>query len=94
LNKEGLHDEAIEECNKAIELDPTLATAYSNRATAYLLTGRFELSAAGDSGCPWFVNSYALGIHHGGTVPEEEEQFAVYMAIDYIGDLGLEVMTE
>ena len=34
LNEQGYYDEAIEEYNKAIELNPNLAIAYVNRAWA------------------------------------------------------------
>jgi Tfp pilus assembly protein PilF len=32
LNKQGYYNEALEEANKAIELDPELAEAYNSRA--------------------------------------------------------------
>lgn len=35
LNEQGRYDDAIEECSKAIELDPNLATVYFNRGFAY-----------------------------------------------------------
>ena len=46
LNEQGRHDEAIEECNKAIELDPNLALAYNNRGAAYLYKGQYDLVIA------------------------------------------------
>jgi len=65
-------------------------------ATRMLVSNYFDmddLSGPGDSGCPWFVNNYALGIHHGGCIIEEV-QHAIYMAINYIDYFDLEVMTE
>jgi len=47
----------------------------------------------GDSGGPWYSSPYALGISMG-MFEEGEMQYAVYMAINYIDALGLEVMTE
>ena len=46
LAEEGRYDEAIEECNKAIELDPNLAMAYNNRAWAYNEKGQWDLAIA------------------------------------------------
>jgi len=44
LCEEGYYDEAIEEYNKAIELDPNLAEAYQNRAYAYNYKGQYDLT--------------------------------------------------
>lgn len=44
LIKEGRLDEAIEECNIAIELDPNLAIAYNYRAWAYNKKGEYDLA--------------------------------------------------
>ncbi|MFC2024283.1 tetratricopeptide repeat protein [Chloroflexota bacterium] len=44
LNNQGRYDEAIEECNKAIEFDPNLADAYVNRATAYGYKRQYDLA--------------------------------------------------
>jgi len=46
LAEQGHYDEAIEECNKAIELDPNLAAAYNNRAWAYNEKGQYDLAIA------------------------------------------------
>jgi tetratricopeptide (TPR) repeat protein len=35
LNEQGRYDEAIEHCNKAVELEPGCADAYYNRGLAY-----------------------------------------------------------
>ncbi len=65
-------------------------------ATWMLVSNYFDLddlSAPGDSGGPWYFYPYALGIHHG-SYTVDDMQYAVYMAINYIDALGLEVMTE
>ena len=36
LSEQGRYDEALEACNKAIELDPNLATTYIHRADVYI----------------------------------------------------------
>src|SRR4030042_6325994 len=46
LLEEGRDDEAIAEFNKAIELDPELAIAYSNRGAAYIGKGDFDKALA------------------------------------------------
>ena len=46
LNNQGRYDEAIEECNKAIELDPNYALAYFNRGAAYINKGQYDLAIA------------------------------------------------
>ena len=46
LNNEGRYDEAIEECNKAIQLDPSRAVAYNNRGQAYTEKGKYDLAIA------------------------------------------------
>jgi tetratricopeptide (TPR) repeat protein len=40
LYEQGRYDEAIEECNKAIELDPNMMEAYGNRTVAYKEQGK------------------------------------------------------
>ena len=40
LNNQGRHDEAIVECNKAIELYPYYAWAFYTRACTYKLQGK------------------------------------------------------
>ena len=40
LNEQGRYDEAIEACNKAIELDPNLDVAYIHRASTYEKQGK------------------------------------------------------
>ena len=44
LNNQDRYEEAIQEFNKAIELDPNLAEAYSNRGDAYLNLGQLALA--------------------------------------------------
>jgi len=39
LNNQGRHDEAIDHCNEAIELDPNCVEAYNERAYAYNTKG-------------------------------------------------------
>lgn len=65
-------------------------------ATWMLVSNYFnydKLIDRGDSGGPWYSYPYALGISKG-MFEEEGMQYAVYMAINYIDALGLEVMTE
>lgn len=73
-----------------------LGTVPNPNATWMLVSNYFDLDdliGSGDSGGPWFTFNYALGISHGeGEIGGVEQ--AVYMAIDYIDDLELEVMTE
>jgi len=40
----GRYGKAVTDCTKAIELDPQLAMAYSNRGCAYVGTGRYGLA--------------------------------------------------
>ncbi len=40
LSEQGRYDEAIEACNKAIELDPNLDIAYIHRASTYEKQGK------------------------------------------------------
>lgn len=47
------------------------------------------LGESGDSGGPWFSGNTAYGIHHG-TYSDGD---AVYMGINFVGDLGLTVLT-
>ena len=42
----NFYDEAIKECNKAIELDPNLATAYAIRSVAYGSKGQYDKALA------------------------------------------------
>ena len=44
LRKEGRFDEAIEEYNKTIELNPNYAIAYAGRSQAYFRLGQYELA--------------------------------------------------
>ncbi len=46
LNKQGHYNEAIEQANKAIEIDPGLAEAYNSRAWAYGQRGQWDLTIA------------------------------------------------
>lgn len=52
-----------------------------------------DLSDAGDSGSPWFVEQTAYGIHSGGFISGSFEGDAIYMAINYISSLGVSVLT-
>lgn len=49
-----------------------------------------NLSSGGDSGGPWFNGNTAYGIHHG--EPGDDQGDAIYMAINYINDLGVSVV--
>ena len=42
LCNQGRYDEAIEECTKAIQLDPTFTTAYNFRGDTYFYLGQYE----------------------------------------------------
>jgi len=46
LAKQGHYDEAIEECNRAIVLNPDSVEAYNNRAVAYRNKGQYDLAIA------------------------------------------------
>ncbi|HEX6096967.1 MAG TPA: PKD domain-containing protein [Thermoanaerobaculia bacterium] len=50
-----------------------------------------NLSEAGDSGGPWFVDNYAYGTHFG--APGDDANDSIYMAINYISSLGVSVLT-
>ena len=45
-NEQGLRDEAIAACRRAIELRPTYAQAYNNLAVAYVALGRLDEAIA------------------------------------------------
>jgi len=53
--------------------------------------GYNDLSSGGDSGGPWFLTNTAYGTHVGS--PADDPNDAVYMAVNYIGGLGVSVMT-
>lgn len=53
--------------------------------------GYSDLSSSGDSGGPWFLVNTAYGTHVGS--PADDPNDAVYMAVNYIGGLGVSVMT-
>jgi len=44
LHREGRYGEAIEEYNKAIELNPNYAIAYAERGQAYFELGQYDLA--------------------------------------------------
>lgn len=46
------------------------------------------IAKQGDSGGPWYVGNVAYGT----SVASNEQNYAVYMAIDYISRLGLDVI--
>jgi PKD domain len=50
-----------------------------------------DLSLPGDSGGPWFVEDKAYGTHVG--APAGDAYDSVYMAVNYISDLGVSVLT-
>jgi hypothetical protein len=56
----------------------------------YNAFGYADLSAGGDSGGPWFRGNTAYGIHQGG---DDLNNYAYYMAVNYITGLGVSVMT-
>jgi tetratricopeptide (TPR) repeat protein len=62
LINDGCWDEAIEECNKAIELAPSLASAYNNRAWAYNKKGEYDLAISDCKRvtqlCPGLADAY------------------------------------
>ncbi|HRC84383.1 MAG TPA: S1 family peptidase [Thermoanaerobaculia bacterium] len=51
--------------------------------------GNVPLSQPGDSGGPWFSGNTAYGVHSGGN---GSGTLAIYMAIDYLSNLGLTVL--
>lgn len=51
-----------------------------------------DLAVGGDSGGPWFWNNTAYGIQSGEYGGNED--IAIYMAVNYISDLGLSVLTQ
>lgn len=53
--------------------------------------GNNDLSANGDSGGPWFVETVAYGIHSGS--PGSDANDALYMPINYISSIGVSVLT-
>jgi hypothetical protein len=53
--------------------------------------GYGDLSSTGDSGSPWFIVNTAYGTHSG--APSDDPNDAVYMAVNYVGGLGVSVMT-
>lgn len=58
-----------------------------------------DLSAGGDSGAPWFVGNKAYGIHHGAVDHYDEYgdtgiDDAIYMAVNFFSNLGIEVLTD
>lgn len=50
-----------------------------------------NLSSGGDSGGPWFLVNTAYGTHSGEPGPNPND--AIYMAVNYVGGLGVSVMT-
>ena len=46
LVEQHRYDEALQECNKAIELDPNYAIAYGTRAFIYIEKGQYDLTIA------------------------------------------------
>lgn len=50
-----------------------------------------NLSDSGDSGAPWFYNNTAYGTHVGS--PSDDNNDAIYMAVDFIEALGVKVLT-
>lgn len=53
--------------------------------------GYNDLSSGGDSGGPWFLVNTAYGTHSG--APGADPNDAIYMAVNYVGGLGVSVMT-
>lgn len=53
--------------------------------------GNNDLSSAGDSGGPWFVEGLAYGTHLGTLTADQND--AIYMPINYISSLGVSVLT-
>jgi hypothetical protein len=53
--------------------------------------GYNDLSSSGDSGGPWFLVNTAYGTHVGS--PGDDPNDAIYMAVNYVGGLGVSVMT-
>ena len=69
-----------------------------NPSSTWMLVNNYfdydDLVALGDSGGPWFINGYAMGITHGEGTDDYGNQYAVYMAIDYISGVGVSLMTD
>ncbi|MBD0322950.1 MAG: PKD domain-containing protein [Aldersonia sp.] len=53
--------------------------------------GSTDLSQPGDSGAPWFVEDLAYGSHV--TSAGSDGHDAIYMAINYLSDIGATVLT-
>lgn len=74
----------------------TYAPSYvtSAASTFVRVDGRgTDLSAGGDSGGPWFVETQAYGIHSGGFNGGTFDGNSLYMPINYISSLGVSVLT-
>lgn len=52
-----------------------------------------DLSAGGDSGGPWFIEQIAYGTHSGGFNGGSFDGDSLYMAINYISSIGVQVLT-
>jgi len=67
LGEKGQYNEAIDECNKAIELDPDYTWSYHLRAYAYIAKGEFDLAIADCSKAidlePWEAHFYLERAH-------------------------------
>lgn len=69
----------------------TYAPSYIPNANAtfvQMYRAGITLSSPGDSGGPWFYGNNAYGVHSGGNGGE----YSIYMPINYVGGLGLEVL--
>jgi hypothetical protein len=70
------------------------SSAYPNNTATFIrvnnTAGFSNLSDGGDSGGPWFNGNTADGIHH--AEPSDDPNDAIYMAINYINDLGVSVV--
>lgn len=73
----------------------TFCGAVSSCAATFIrvdnTAGYDDLSSSGDSGSPWFTSNTAYGIHHG--APGSDSNDAIYMAVNYVGGLGVSVLT-